>query len=76
MNSDSKTFIGCEIVTATPITISGFNSKYGMTKDIVIEHWGYEVEHSDGTIRFIPNHVFMKTYRSVTTAEAHMILGE
>jgi len=67
-----KTYIGCKIINAEPMSHNGF--LYSQSKDSVDEdESGYKVVYPDGYESWSPKEVFESAYREILLGELELL---
>lgn len=79
-----KTYLGCKVIKARPMTRSVFEASKAMRENRTLPdrpdtgakiELGYEVEYPDGYISWSPKYVFENAYREFTVGELSLING-
>lgn len=70
-----KTYIGCKIIKATPMSQNTFIEDVKMNEQSLCENdkEGYCVEYPDGYMSWSPKEVFEEAYREITEEEKDLI---
>jgi len=68
-----KTYIGCKIIQAYPLTLGEFNDTHGKIVPATPGEQGYLVRYPDGYESWSPKEVFEGAYREITAAEKNLI---
>jgi len=71
--SEFKSYIGCKIIKATPMTLRELNEHHVQVIPATAGNDGYMVIYPDGYESWSPKEVFEAAYREVTEAEKAII---
>ena len=69
-----KSYIGCKIIKAIPMSSYEFNTYRGIRKEDSDNQDGYLVKYPDGYESWSPKHVFEEAYREVSDKEKQLII--